>query len=181
LSELQSAGPFGQLIEEPPPAFDKKSIPMVAWYMLSKESYMNRVIKEVLPTIHAIRIRLGDRSTGTRGEPGTHTTLFAKEDQSAHVRLVVWLMRDACAVVLKLLQRIVIRPTGAGRSHLYGGCRDSDGMRKTGLPAVVSTTAKGDMQQPAEINSDGRCKTESNDEPRLEETDDDRKEKLGCR
>ena len=25
-------------------------MPMVAWYMLSKESYMKRVIKEVLPT-----------------------------------------------------------------------------------------------------------------------------------
>lgn len=26
-------------------------MPMVAWYMLSKESYINRVIKEVLPTV----------------------------------------------------------------------------------------------------------------------------------
>lgn len=25
-------------------------MPMVAWYMLSNESYMNRVIREVLPT-----------------------------------------------------------------------------------------------------------------------------------
>lgn len=30
--------------------FERKSIPIVAWYMLSKESYMKRVIKEVLPT-----------------------------------------------------------------------------------------------------------------------------------
>ena len=30
--------------------FERKSIPMVAWYMLSKESYMKRVIKEVFPT-----------------------------------------------------------------------------------------------------------------------------------
>lgn len=29
---------------------DRKSIPMVAWYVLSKLSYMNRVISEVLPT-----------------------------------------------------------------------------------------------------------------------------------
>ena len=29
---------------------ERKSIPMVAWYMLSKESYMKRVIREVLPT-----------------------------------------------------------------------------------------------------------------------------------
>lgn len=31
--------------------FERKSIPMVAWYMLSNESYMKRVINEVLPTV----------------------------------------------------------------------------------------------------------------------------------
>lgn len=36
-------------------AFERKSIPMVAWYMLSNESYMNLVIKDVLPTIKCIR------------------------------------------------------------------------------------------------------------------------------
>jgi hypothetical protein len=30
--------------------FDRKSMPMVAWYVLSNESYMKRVIKDVLPT-----------------------------------------------------------------------------------------------------------------------------------
>lgn len=30
--------------------FERKSMPMVAWYMLSKESYMKRVMREVLPT-----------------------------------------------------------------------------------------------------------------------------------
>lgn len=34
--------------------FERKSIPMVAWYMLSKESYIKRVIKEVLPTAKRI-------------------------------------------------------------------------------------------------------------------------------
>jgi hypothetical protein len=34
---------------------DKKSIPMVAWYVLSKESYMNRVIREVFPTGTIVR------------------------------------------------------------------------------------------------------------------------------
>lgn len=29
-------------------------MPIVAWYMLSNESYMNRVIKEVFPTVDAI-------------------------------------------------------------------------------------------------------------------------------
>jgi hypothetical protein len=30
-------------------------MPIVAWYMLSKESYMKRVISDVFPTIHTIR------------------------------------------------------------------------------------------------------------------------------
>lgn len=30
--------------------FERKSIPIVAWYVLSNESYMNRVIKDVFPT-----------------------------------------------------------------------------------------------------------------------------------
>lgn len=41
---------------------DKKSIPIVAWYVLSNESYMNRVIKEVFPTVIIIRIILFTRS-----------------------------------------------------------------------------------------------------------------------
>ena len=39
--------------------FERKSMPMVAWYMLSKESYMKRVIKEVLPTAGS-QIRFSD-------------------------------------------------------------------------------------------------------------------------
>jgi hypothetical protein len=34
-------------------------MPMVAWYMLSNESYMNRVIREVLPT-ESVRQSVGD-------------------------------------------------------------------------------------------------------------------------
>lgn len=30
--------------------FERKSMPMVAWYMLSNESYIKRVINDVLPT-----------------------------------------------------------------------------------------------------------------------------------
>lgn len=29
-------------------------MPIVAWYMLSNESYMNRVIRDVFPTVDAI-------------------------------------------------------------------------------------------------------------------------------
>lgn len=31
--------------------FDRKSIPMVAWYILSNESYIKRVIRDVFPTM----------------------------------------------------------------------------------------------------------------------------------
>jgi hypothetical protein len=31
--------------------FDRKSMPIVAWYVLSKVSYIKRVIREVLPTV----------------------------------------------------------------------------------------------------------------------------------
>lgn len=34
---------------------DKKSMPIVAWYVLSNESYMNRVINDVLPTVVNVR------------------------------------------------------------------------------------------------------------------------------
>jgi hypothetical protein len=33
--------------------FERKSIPIVAWYILSKESYMKRVMSDVLPTVNA--------------------------------------------------------------------------------------------------------------------------------
>ena len=32
-------------------------MPMVAWYMLSKESYMKRVIRDVLPTGEGLEFR----------------------------------------------------------------------------------------------------------------------------
>ena len=58
-------------------------MPMVAWYMLSKESYMNRVIKEVLPT----RVFSSEQIDGAH-ESGcmfNYTTLFAEEYQSGTV------------------------------------------------------------------------------------------------
>lgn len=69
-------------------------MPMVAWYMLSKESYMNRVIRDVLPTVVARVVsrgfwRVGSpgvREGGGRrehaGEERVRTALFAEEDQS---------------------------------------------------------------------------------------------------
>jgi hypothetical protein len=33
-------------------------MPIVAWYVLSKESYMKRVIRDVLPTGGHIRVRI---------------------------------------------------------------------------------------------------------------------------
>lgn len=31
--------------------FDRKSMPIVAWYMLSNESYINLVMRDVFPTV----------------------------------------------------------------------------------------------------------------------------------
>ena len=44
-------------------------MPMVAWYMLSKESYMKRVIREVFPTDCSPRntsLNLGDKVSTSR-------------------------------------------------------------------------------------------------------------------
>jgi hypothetical protein len=53
-------------------------MPIVAWYILSKESYMKRVMSDVLPTV---------RHEGQRGfDPPIQnlprTALLAEEDQS---------------------------------------------------------------------------------------------------
>jgi len=54
-------------------------MPMVAWYVLSNESYMNRVIKEVLPTAAIVStVYLPDCFKSS-----LRTTLFAQEDKSA--------------------------------------------------------------------------------------------------
>jgi hypothetical protein len=49
-------------------------MPIVAWYMLSKESYMNRVIKEVLPTVE---IAVSDVARGGAGIGRRRTTLLS--------------------------------------------------------------------------------------------------------
>ena len=57
---------------------ERKSMPMVAWYMLSKESYINRVIKEVLPTIHHSSEQSDEAYESIISN---HTALFAKKDK----------------------------------------------------------------------------------------------------
>lgn len=59
-------------------------MPIVAWYMLSKESYMKRVMREVLPTRveggGALDFGNGDALGGYESEAreeGSLTTLFA--------------------------------------------------------------------------------------------------------
>ena len=63
--------------------FERKSIPMVAWYMLSKESYMNLVISDVFPTVLILSATI-PKLPSIR----VHTALFAKEDQSTQHALV---------------------------------------------------------------------------------------------
>ena len=59
--------------------FERKSIPMVAWYMLSKESYMKRVIREVLPTFTVWNQRSADEILSNCH--GGHTALFTQKHQ----------------------------------------------------------------------------------------------------
>lgn len=58
-------------------------MPIVAWYMLSKESYMKRVMSEVLPTAWWLVARF---EAGAK-EPGVEarTTLFSKKDQPEYL------------------------------------------------------------------------------------------------
>jgi hypothetical protein len=53
-------------------------MPIVAWYMLSNESYMNRVIRDVFPTVDAI----SDAFPIVRSMDMLRTTLLAQEYQS---------------------------------------------------------------------------------------------------
>lgn len=62
-------------------------MPMVAWYVLSNESYMKRVIREVLPTEVIVRIAVRafvSSHWGSRvayAPRDSHTALFSQEDQ----------------------------------------------------------------------------------------------------
>ena len=67
-------------------------MPMVAWYILSKESYMKRVIKDVLPTIRPERMervsRLNSPSSFCIGVVTGQvlTALLAQEDKPTFCR-----------------------------------------------------------------------------------------------
>ena len=65
-----------ELGQEARRTFERKSMPMVAWYMLSKESYMNLVIRDVFPT----GVRVSDRSIMLQELP---TALFSQKNQPA--------------------------------------------------------------------------------------------------
>jgi hypothetical protein len=61
---------------------ERKSMPIVAWYMLSNESYMKRVMSDVLPTVAHVclaNMALGCRLPGA----GPHTALFPEKDEPA--------------------------------------------------------------------------------------------------
>jgi hypothetical protein len=58
-------------------------MPMVAWYVLSKVSYMKRVINDVLPTA---RSEYDVREGALDMTESRRTTLLAEEDQSGSMR-----------------------------------------------------------------------------------------------
>ena len=95
----------------------RKSMPMVAWYVLSNESYMKRVIRDVLPTVEVSEHFV---SAGARIEWERHTTLFAQEykhtehqytsstfaaEDSTYLNFLSGFEYPACAIVNKDLPR----------------------------------------------------------------------------
>jgi hypothetical protein len=63
--------------------FERKSIPIVAWYILSKESYMKRVMSDVLPTVNATIAKFSGQLARLAAVPRNYrlTTLFTQKDQ----------------------------------------------------------------------------------------------------
>lgn len=58
-------------------------MPMVAWYMLSNESYIKRVINDVLPTV--IESAWNQEASVNGEKCKVHTTLFAQENEPVSV------------------------------------------------------------------------------------------------
>jgi hypothetical protein len=83
--------------------FERKSMPIVAWYMLSKESYMNRVIRDVFPTAE-----LSVMQSLKPFDPFLHTTLLSEKHQSfLSIRTLsqahVW-----WGILLEFFQRVIV-------------------------------------------------------------------------
>ena len=91
-------------------ALERKSIPIVAWYMLSKESYMKRVMRDVLPTESWLASRTGGPAACAGFGGMSHTALFAQEDESGDsISMAVPLeVVPRRGILLELLQRVVI-------------------------------------------------------------------------
>jgi hypothetical protein len=83
-------------------------MPMVAWYVLSKVSYMKRVIRDVLPTVACAGQYLMYVCSGLIVM--CRTALFAQEDEpvtsSAHALLATKSSISKAGCLLELLQRV---------------------------------------------------------------------------
>ncbi len=117
-------------------------MPMVAWYMLSNESYMNRVISDVFPT-GIVERSLASLAGGTPELPVERTALLAQENQPR--RQVSTMPTEPCVIflrqavarwrrnfLLEFLQRVVVRPASARGSHGFvcGGVSVAVGFRR---------------------------------------------------
>lgn len=102
---------------------------------------MNRVIRDVLPTISAYvrdHPRVLQPSAGTlRGMRG-HTALFSEEDQSTSVSVSLKGSQNRGhdrAHLLELLQRVVVRPACRSLSHL-GVCGEVVRTLRSGIVSL---------------------------------------------
>lgn len=74
-------------------------MPMVAWYMLSKESYMKRVMRDVLPTLEGVSVW---SELLARRPLSDHTALLAEKDQSIGDSCVSLLARNQSSNFIEL-------------------------------------------------------------------------------
>ena len=92
--------------------FDKKSMPIVAWYVLSKVSYIKRVMREVLPTVQRKSATLAEKNKTSHGDIAYR---FARRGRP--ICFVLLARRDADAAfggsLLEFFQRIRV----CGLSH----------------------------------------------------------------
>ena len=104
---------------------DKKSIPIVAWYVLSNESYMNLVIRDVFPTARPCQKPLSKEHLSKLSRK--HTTLFSQKHQPI-IRLATCLNQykpQRIKNVLKFLQRVRIGPYPSRGGHGVDKRRES--------------------------------------------------------
>lgn len=95
---------------------ERKSMPIVAWYVVSNESYMNRVIRDVLPTVEPVRnARCSKKVKAGIPYHFVHRGRRVYESKPISIGLTT-AGHDKASDLLELLQRVRIR-THASLRH----------------------------------------------------------------